>query len=523
MPMIPPLVRDPPPDDRQSSTARPVSGRIVRPQRRYASNFNISFEYEPPRPIPRPGVPAPASTFDKWRAAASELDPPGGGAGDPPKEAARGDAAMPGVAVAPRHTLHNVLLGTTAVVLLGVVGGIGYTVWSGALPGVAASPGGAAPKSSSFAAVVQPLVDLAAKAVPDRTAPPPPVQDGATDTPAPRPASQPTASLPLPSTAPNSPVLATPSADKPALTGPLPSLAPGSSAMAREAAPTPERVAAGPASLAKLSDPDAAAPTPAVPGAAAEAMPAPAPERATAAVVPPAKVPEPDTALAVPAVVAMTVRLPPAPEWTTAHPAALAGLPEAAALPSAPPALPSAPANPAPPAAAAVPDETAKVVPPGVDARQVVSTMELVQQMSLLVHDMHGEGLRYRTEVAALTGAVQAKASSLEERLKLAEARSVAGPGAEAGGPQGGLPGSGVAGEGGLPRAGAGTSPVLRSYRVQAGSPGAAVLSDAGAGGERAARLLVMVGDQLPGAGRVTAIVPRGGSWMVRTERGVIQ
>ena len=156
----------------------------------------------------------------------------------------------------------------------------------------------------------------------------------------------------------------------------------------------------------------------------------------------------------------------------------------------------------------AVPEQAAKAVPPGVDAQQVVSTMSLVRQMSLLVHDMHDEGLRYRTEVTALTGAVQAKASSLEERLKLAEARSAGG--SDAGGPRAGLPASDV-------------PPVLRGYRVQAGSPGAAVLSDEKAGPERAARLLVMVGDQVPGAGRVMAIVQRGRAWIVRMERGVIQ
>ena len=241
MVMIPPLLRDPPPDGRQSSAGHPVSGRMVRPQRRYASNFNISFVYEPPRPIARPGPAAPESTFDKWRAAA-ELDPPGGGAGDPSHPAARGDAAASGAAAASRRTLHDVLLGTTAVVLLGVVGGVGYLAWSGALPSMAASPGSATAKGSGFAAVVQPFVD------PDRTAAPPPARDGATDTPASRPASQPAAPLPPSSSAPTVLALATPSADKPALTGPPPSPAPSPSAMAREVAPAPERVAAGPAS-----------------------------------------------------------------------------------------------------------------------------------------------------------------------------------------------------------------------------------------------------------------------------------
>jgi len=291
--------------------------------------------------------------------------------------------------------------------------------------------------------------------------------------------------------------LATPSTDKPALSGPPP---PASSppTVAAEAVPAPERAAAGLAPSAKPSEPDAA-------DRVAATV-----EQATAQAVPPAQPSAPDAAPPVPSIAAVTIRLPPAPEWTAAAAPELASLPEAAAPPTAPVALPAAAAGPMLPAEpAAVPTEMAKVVPPGVDAQQVVSTMELVQQMSLLMHDMHGESLRYRTEVTALTGAVQAKASSLEERLKLAEARSAAGAGADAG-------------DGGGLRAAA-MPQVLRGYRVQAGSPGAAVLSDVGAGPERAARLLVMVGDQLPGAGRVTAIVQRGRAWIVRTERGVIQ
>jgi hypothetical protein len=518
-----------------------MSGRMVRPQRRYASNFNISFVYEPPRPIPRPGPAAPESTFDKWRATAAELEPQGGGG--PPDPAARGDAAMPGVAPASRRTLHDMLLGTTAVVLLGVLGGIGYIMWSGVVPG-AGAPAGTVPKGSGVAAFVQSLADIAAKVVtrgaPDHAPPPPPREEATAGAPAPRPAPQPAAPPPPPSAAPNLLALATPSADKPTLTGPPLPAASGASAVAGEAAPAPERMAAGAAPLAKPSESDAAPPVPATPSAAVGAvpLPVPAPERAAAATVPSAKTLEPDAtaappgvpttpspaaepatakavppasdaAPAVPAIAAVTVRLPPAPEWTTAPFAALASLPEAAAPPLAPPALPVAPASPMPSVGpAAVPEQAAKAVPPGVDAQQGVSTMTLVQQMSLMVHDMHDEGLRYRTEVTALTGAVQAKTSNLEERLKLAEARNAAG--SDAGGQQAGLPASDA-------------PPVLRGYRVQAGSPGAAVLTDVGAGAERAARLLVMVGDQLPGAGRVTAIVQRGRAWIVRTERGVIQ
>ena len=63
MPRIPPFVQDAPLDDPPSSTSRPVASRMVRTQRRYASNFNISFAYEPPKPIGKPGFPAPESNL----------------------------------------------------------------------------------------------------------------------------------------------------------------------------------------------------------------------------------------------------------------------------------------------------------------------------------------------------------------------------------------------------------------------------------------------------------------------------
>ena len=130
---------------------------------------------------------------------------------------------------------------------------------------------------------------------------------------------------------------------------------------------------------------------------------------------------------------------------------------------------------------------------------------------------MHDEILRSRIEMAA-----QARAARvIAWKLKLAETRNAAAARLDAGGPQARLPTSAVISGGGSLRT-ATTVPqqVLRGYRVQKGSPDAAVLS---AGPEQADQRLVMVGDQLPGVGRVLAILPRGESWIVRTERGVIR
>jgi len=149
MPMIPPLVREPPAAEPRTTdtprapfTGHPVDARMARTQRRYASNYNISYMYEPPKPMARPEPapePAPESTFDRWRAVAdAERERLGISATEPH------DAAMPGPA--PRRRLHDALLGTTAVVLLSVLGGIVYYAWAHDGPD-AAAPVGTATKA----------------------------------------------------------------------------------------------------------------------------------------------------------------------------------------------------------------------------------------------------------------------------------------------------------------------------------------------------------------------------------------
>jgi len=207
--------------------------------------------------------------------------------------------------------------------------------------------------------------------------------------------------------------------------------APAPAAPVEAARPVPEQAAVVAAALpARPFEPDAVLPVTAMPPPPAQPV-----EQMAAQAAPSAPPREPDAAPAVPAIAAAMVRLAPAPEWAVAGDVPLTPPPEVAALPSAP-AVPSAvPPGPTPAAelAVGVSAEMARTILPGVDAQQVVSTMQLVQQMSLLVHDMHGESLRYRTEVTELTGAVQEKAANLEERLKRAEARTASGSGAETG------------------------------------------------------------------------------------------
>lgn len=59
-------------------------------------------------------------------------------------------------------------------------------------------------------------------------------------------------------------------------------------------------------------------------------------------------------------------------------------------------------------------------------------------------------------------------------------------------------------------------------YRVQAASPGLALLAEVGRGGGEGAQLQVAVGDQIPGYGEVKSVAQRGPSWVVQTEHGSI-
>jgi hypothetical protein len=62
-----------------------------------------------------------------------------------------------------------------------------------------------------------------------------------------------------------------------------------------------------------------------------------------------------------------------------------------------------------------------------------------------------------------------------------------------------------------------------RRYRVQAASPGLALLAEVARGGGDGAQIQVTVGDVIPGWGKVKSVAQRGMSWVVSTEHGVIE
>ena len=178
-------------------------------------------------------------------------------------------------------------------------------------------------------------------------------------------------------------------------------------------------------------------------------------------------------------------------------------------------------------------DVAAALVAAPLSSRQVVDVLSVVTELGALVRDMRNENAQLRTQVATLNDTVATKTMDFEQRLGLAEARGSVAAAMGAGKPPVAAPTSIVPAV--VTVSGAHTlhamavSPVsaparsARDYRVQAASPGLAVLADAGAGPGQAAGLQVSVGDDVPGVGRITSIGQRGSTWVVQTDHGAIQ
>ena len=234
-----------------------------------------------------------------------------------------------------------------------------------------------------------------------------------------------------------------------------------------------------------------------------------------------------------------------------------ASAPDAPRPASAPPGLPAAegitlPAplvvTPVPAPAAMAPQGIASdplaiaahLRPAPMSTPQQVEVLGLVTAIGTMVRDLREENRQLRADMAAARGRIEETTADLSRRVALAEARgAVAGAlsGLAPSGPPGAAEpqavavpaGERAAGNNATPAAsrGAGAAPraddVRRRYRVQAASPGLAMLSEVDNSSESGVQLQVAVGDQVPGYGRITAIAQQGATWVVRTERGNIQ
>ena len=156
-----------------------------------------------------------------------------------------------------------------------------------------------------------------------------------------------------------------------------------------------------------------------------------------------------------------------------------------------------------------------------------VDVLALVTQMGALVRDMRDENAALRAQVAMLTETVQGRTTDFEQRLNLAEARNSVAAAMGAGHRPVVTPVlSTPIASGGVTRAVAAVSGAVRNlqdYRIQAASPGLAVLADANVPPGQAPGLQVRVGETVVGIGRIVSIAQRGTAWVVQTDRGVIQ
>jgi len=533
------------PLSQDSLTARSINAKMARKQERYASTLSTSYLYQAPKPpapppearrpapadpAPQPearrqlpaapapapapcpsgeslaarhDIPTPQSLFELLRGAEADPDPHGVGTRFPGTRRGPPDP-QPVAGLAAQHRLRNaVLSGTAALALYGVAGGSMYYAWvhRGL---VDAATGAPVLDSRALPAPARPLPDPGAwpagQPATERTPAAAPGQDGSAETPSLRPALQPTAALPsLPAAVPLVP---------PAAAEPRP---------APPQAEAPVLPAVPPAPAAKPS------------GAGAPASPAPVPAITVTVKPMPGRAETPATAAFKPAEAAApgfwsawllddppATALPrPAPERAAA-PAAVPKPVEAAATPPAP----AAPAD-APSGAAALPPESS-------GAQQLSSTLALVSQIAQLMQDMHAENIKYRAQVTTLTNTVQAKTTDIERRLRLAEARSSTPAAVNAGtepAPAPAEPDQDPAAVGGIraPVRTASAPRSVRDYRIRRASHNYAVLLDLSAPPDQAVPREVVVGDQVPGVGRVTAIAVRGGVWVVQTEHGAIQ
>jgi hypothetical protein len=157
-----------------------------------------------------------------------------------------------------------------------------------------------------------------------------------------------------------------------------------------------------------------------------------------------------------------------------------------------------------------------------------------VAQIGIVVRDLRTENAQIRAALDQLTTTVDTRTTEFDQRLALAEAKGAVAVAMGAGKPE--IPMSGYskpttpvsakrstatsAGATGKPLDSGETS---RRYRIQAASPGLAVLTALDAGPNETHVVQVAIGDPLPGFGKITGIFQRGTSWVVKAERGSIQ
>jgi hypothetical protein len=168
-----------------------------------------------------------------------------------------------------------------------------------------------------------------------------------------------------------------------------------------------------------------------------------------------------------------------------------------------------------------------------------VQVLELVTQMAAMVRDLKTQSESLRADFATTAADNKARLADFDRRIDLAEARNAVIAAASAGSPATGATGTPSAPAPATVQPAMAATPVAVTrpdaalssaspvaaarYRVQAASPGLALLTEVARGGGDGAQIQVTVGDTIPGWGKVKSVSQAGTSWVVATEHGVIQ
>ena len=159
-----------------------------------------------------------------------------------------------------------------------------------------------------------------------------------------------------------------------------------------------------------------------------------------------------------------------------------------------------------------------------------IQVLNLVTQLGTFIRDLKTENVALAASNKAVSEKLDASLADFNRRLSMAEAREAIKAASSGDEPIAHAAPRGAAAGGAAPRAQAAraasapaSGPGPLRYRVQAASPGLAMLVELDRNGGGGTPLQVQVGEQVPGYGRVIAIQQQGASWVVATERGPIQ
>jgi hypothetical protein len=162
-----------------------------------------------------------------------------------------------------------------------------------------------------------------------------------------------------------------------------------------------------------------------------------------------------------------------------------------------------------------------------------IQVLELVTRLGTLISDQRKEVDQLRADLARTRADDRARIDDFQRRLTLAEAqRALANAaGASVAPAPAAQPVPAPEKSPALVRptlvvaraaAPADSNAPVQRYRVQAASPGLAMLAAIDRAGDESAQLQVTLGDTVPGYGRVKAVVQQGTTWVVKTEHGII-